>query len=48
MGQCCVRFKKLEDLPLDVLGKAITRVPVARYVASYEAARQQMKRPKKK
>jgi hypothetical protein len=48
MGQCCVRFKTLEDLPLDVIGKAIARVPVARYVAGYEAAREQMKSRKKK
>jgi len=48
MGQCCVRFKKLEDLPLDVLGQVISKVPVAKYVASYEAVRQQMKSRKKK
>src|SRR5262247_1446129 len=25
MGKSCVRFKKLEDLPLEVIGKAIAR-----------------------
>jgi len=48
IGKCCVRFKKQEDLPLDVIGKAIARVPVAKYVAHYEKARQQMKSRKKK
>ena len=48
MGQCCVRFKKLDELPLDVIGKTIARVPVARYVASYEKAMQQLKKRKKK
>lgn len=38
MGKCCVRFKKLEDLPLAVVGEAIRRVSVASYIATYEAA----------
>ena len=37
MGKSCVRFKKLDDLPLDVIGAAIARVPVKDYVARYEA-----------
>jgi len=37
MGKCCVRFKKLEDLPLDLIGRAIARVPVADFVANYES-----------
>ena len=35
MGKCCVRFKKLEDAALDVIGEAIRRVPAARYVEYY-------------
>jgi hypothetical protein len=38
MGKSCVRFKKLEDLPLAVVGEAIRRVSVASYIATYEAA----------
>ncbi len=41
MGKCCIRFKKLDDLPLDVIGKAIARVPVSKWIAVYEEARQQ-------
>ena len=37
MGKSCVRFKKLEDVPLDVVGQAIKRVPVKKFIASYEA-----------
>ena len=29
MGKCCIRFKKLEDLPLDVIGEAVRRVPAS-------------------
>ena len=32
MGKSCVRFKKVEDLPLDVIGEAIKRVPARKYV----------------
>jgi hypothetical protein len=39
MGKSCVRFKKLADLPLDVIGMAIARTPVAEFVAIYEASR---------
>lgn len=37
MGKSCVRFKKVEDLALDVLGEAVARVPVDAYIATYEA-----------
>jgi hypothetical protein len=38
MGKSCIRFKKLEDLPLDLIGKAIARFPVDKYIAHYESA----------
>ena len=38
MGKSCIRFRKVEDLALDVLGEAIARVPVAKYIANYEKA----------
>ena len=44
MGKSCIRFKKLEDLPLDVVGEAIARVPMAEYVRRYEAARGRSKK----
>jgi hypothetical protein len=36
MGKCCIRFKRLEDLPLEVIGDAVRRVPAKAYVAYYE------------
>ena len=33
MGKACVRFKRLEDLPLEVIGQAVARVPVEKYIA---------------
>jgi hypothetical protein len=32
MGKCCVRFRKLEDLPLDVIGKAVARYPMKKWI----------------
>src|SRR5205823_6031713 len=39
MGKACVRFKKLDDLPLDVIGQAIARVPAKTFIERYEAMR---------
>ena len=36
-GKACVRFKKLEDVPLDVVGEAVRRLPARAYIARYEA-----------
>lgn len=36
MGKSCVRFKKLDDLALPVIGRAIARWPVAEFIAAYE------------
>ncbi len=38
MGKSCVRFKKLEDVPLQVVGQAIQRVTVKKYIDVYETA----------
>jgi hypothetical protein len=48
MGKACVRFKMLEDLPLDLIGEAVRRVPARKYVAFCEALRQSMKKAKPK
>lgn len=38
MGKSCVRFKKLEEVPLDVIGKVIASIGVDEYIAMHEAA----------
>ena len=38
MGKCCVRFKKLENVALDVIGEAIRRMPVKTYIDYYQRA----------
>ena len=39
MGKSCLRFKKLDDLPLDVIGRAIASTPPDELIARYEASR---------
>lgn len=38
MGKSCVRFRKLEDVSLKVIGQAVKRVPVAKFIKTYEAS----------
>jgi Domain of unknown function (DU1801) len=53
MGKACVRFRKLEDVPLDVVGQLIARVPVKEYIFRVEklidasASRRGKTKPKK-
>lgn len=37
MGKSCIRFKKVEDLALEVIGEAIRRVPAKKYIEIYES-----------
>lgn len=43
-GKSCVRFKKLEKLPLDVIGRTIASVPVEEFIARYETGRSAARR----
>ena len=36
MGKSCLRFKKLDDLPLDAVGRAIASTPPEELIAHYE------------
>ena len=48
MGKSCIRFRKLEDLALDVIGQAFARITVKKYLAGYEKALGQIAARKKK
>ena len=39
MGKSCVRFRKLDDLPLDLIGEAVGRTSVDEWIQFYETAR---------
>lgn len=46
MGKSCVRFRRLEDVPLELVGEAIAQADLASFLAKVEAA--QSKSPTKK
>ena len=37
MGKSCVRFKKIDDVPLQVIGQAVKRVPTKKFIEHYES-----------
>jgi hypothetical protein len=39
MGKSCIRFKKLDDLPLDVIGQVVGMTSQEDFIAMYEKAR---------
>jgi hypothetical protein len=39
MGKSCVRFRSLDDLPLDLVGEAIGAVTVEQFVEAYQRSR---------
>ena len=39
MGKSCVRFKKLDDLPMELIGRAIAATSMAEFIRRYEASR---------
>jgi hypothetical protein len=39
MGKSCVRFRELDDVPLDVIAETIARTDVPSFLRHYEAAR---------
>lgn len=48
MGKSCIRFKKLDDLPLEVVGEAVARVPVKDFIEYYESTFKRRVNTKKK
>jgi hypothetical protein len=39
MGRSCVRFRSLDDLPLDVVGRSIAATPPEEFIRRYEEVR---------
>ena len=39
MGKSCVRFRKLENLPVELIGETVASMPVDEFIAVYEAGR---------
>ena len=39
MGKSCVRFKTLDDLPIDLIGEAVAKTSASSYIQLYEDSR---------
>ena len=39
MGKSCVRFRTLDDLPLDLVAEVVARTPIEEFVDIYHASR---------
>jgi hypothetical protein len=39
MGKSCLRFKRLEDLDLDLVAEVVASMPVDEFLATYERVR---------
>ena len=37
MGKSCIRFKKLEDVPLDLIGELVSKITPEKWIEIYEA-----------
>lgn len=38
MGKSCVRFKKMEDIPVDLIGELMTKISAQEWIDMYERA----------
>ena len=36
MGKSCIRFKKLDDLPIELIAASLRRTPAAKFIEQYE------------
>ncbi|HUQ67936.1 MAG TPA: DUF1801 domain-containing protein [Planctomycetaceae bacterium] len=48
MGAACIQFKRLDDLPLEVIAEAIRRVPPRKFLKHYITLRESMGKAVKK
>lgn len=37
MGQSCIRFKKLDQIPLEIIGQVVSQISVDEFVSFYES-----------
>ena len=47
MGKSCIRFKRVDDLALDLIGQAIRETPVDKHIAFYESVLKTLRKKRK-
>ncbi len=48
MGKACIRFKKADDLPIDLIAEAVAKTTPDQFIEIYEAARANTSKPAKR
>ena len=48
MGKCCIRFRTLEDLPLDLVSQAVAKTSVDEWIRIYESHHPKNRKPLRK
>ena len=38
MGKSCIRFKKMDDIPYDLIGELASKITVNEWINTYETA----------
>lgn len=38
MGKSCIRFKKMDDIPYDLIGELLSKITVQQWIEQYESA----------
>ena len=38
MGKSCIRFKKMDQIPFDLIGELMTKMSVEKWIETYENA----------
>jgi len=41
MGKSCIRFKKMEDIPYDLIGELVSKISVGEWINLYETSKPQ-------
>jgi hypothetical protein len=36
MGKSCIRFKKMDDIPYDLIGELLSKITVEQWIEKYE------------
>ncbi|HMR85588.1 MAG TPA: DUF1801 domain-containing protein [Niabella sp.] len=44
MGKSCIRFKKAEDIPFELIGELVKKIPVKKWITIYEATYRNQKK----
>ena len=39
MGKSCIRFKRMDDIPYELIGELVSKVSIEKWIEKYESTR---------